>query len=60
MAVAYGETSTNLLQPFFLLTILPSMGAGVKIHARGVMGYPVIPFLAIYAVTAALVTWVPL
>ena len=34
MAVAYGETSTNALQPFFLLVILPIMGLGVKIQAR--------------------------
>ena len=54
MAVAYGETSTNLLQPFFLLVVLPIMGAGVVISARDVMGYLVIPFVVIYAATAAL------
>ena len=48
MAVAYGETSTNLLQPFFLLIILPVMGAGVRIHARDVMGYLVIPFVFVF------------
>jgi short-chain fatty acids transporter len=57
MAVAYGETSTNLLQPFFLLVVLPVMGAGVVISARDVMGYLVIPFVAIYAVTAALLAF---
>ena len=59
MAVAYGETSTNLLQPFFLLAVLPVMGAGVLVHARDVMGYLFIPFLVVYALTAALVVWVP-
>ncbi|MEX2499732.1 MAG: TIGR00366 family protein [Wenzhouxiangellaceae bacterium] len=59
MAVAYGETSTNLLQPFFLLAVLPIMGAGVVIHARDVMGYLVIPFIAVYALTALLVALVP-
>ncbi len=54
MAVAYGETSTNLLQPFFLLIVLPVMGAGVLIQARDVMGYLVIPFVATYALTALL------
>jgi short-chain fatty acids transporter len=54
MAVAYGETSTNLLQPFFLLVVLPVMGAGVVISARDVMGYLVIPFMVVYAATAAL------
>ncbi|MEQ8660089.1 MAG: TIGR00366 family protein [Gammaproteobacteria bacterium] len=60
MAVAYGETSSNLLQPFFLLAILPVMGVGVRIQARDVMGYLVIPFLWVTAYTGVIVTWVPL
>ncbi|MGK7295020.1 MAG: short-chain fatty acid transporter [Candidatus Wenzhouxiangella sp. M2_3B_020] len=56
MAVAYGETSTNCLQPFFLLVVLPIMGAGVVISARDVMGYLVIPFVVVYATTAVLLT----
>ena len=60
MAVAYGETSTNLLQPFFLLIILPVMGAGVRIQARDVMGYLVIPFVVWYLITMAILTWVPM
>lgn len=60
MSVAYGETSTNLLQPFFLLVILPIMGAGVRIQARDVMGYLVIPFIYVTIMTALLVTFVPL
>ena len=59
MSVAYGETSTNLLQPFFLLTVLPVMGAGVRIQARDVMGFLVIPFIYIAIVTALLVTFAP-
>jgi len=59
MAVAYGETSTNLLQPFFLLAVLPVMGAGVLVHARDVMGYLVIPFVLIYTLTALLLSLVP-
>ena len=39
MAVAYGESLTNLLQPFFLLTVLPVMGAGIRIQARDLVGY---------------------
>jgi short-chain fatty acids transporter len=60
MAVAYGETSTNLLQPFFLLIILPVMGAGVRIQARDVMGYLVIPFVVWYSITMAILSWVPM
>lgn len=58
MAVAYGETSTNLLQPFFLLVVLPVMGAGMRLRARDVMGYLVLPFVLIFALTAVIVTWV--
>lgn len=60
MATAYGETSSNLLQPFFLLIILPIMGAGVRIHARDVMGFLVLPFFYIFVMSSLLVTFVPL
>jgi short-chain fatty acids transporter len=60
MAVAYGETSTNLLQPFFLLTVLPVMGAGVMVQARDVMGHLLLPFALVYASTALLLAIVPL
>lgn len=60
MAVAYGETQANLLQPFFLLIVLPVMGAGVRVQARDVMGYLFLPFLISFAVGAALLTWMPL
>ena len=58
MAVAYGETSTNLLQPFFLLVVLPVMGAGVVLQARDVMGYLIIPFVMVYVLTALLLVLV--
>ncbi|MEN1727803.1 MAG: TIGR00366 family protein [Pseudomonadota bacterium] len=59
LAVAYGETSTNLLQPFFLLTVLPVMGAGVMVQARDVMGYLLLPFVMIYLTTALLIAALP-
>ncbi len=60
LAVAYGESLTNLLQPFFLLLVFPIMGAGIKIQARDVMGYLVIPFLIFFIIQSILVTWIPL
>ena len=60
MAVAYGETSSNLLQPFFLLAILPVMGVGVRIQARDVMGYLVIPFLWVTCYTGLIVSFAPI
>ncbi len=60
LAAAYGETSTNLIQPFFFLVILPIMGAGVRIQARDVIGHLVLPFAAIFVLTSIIVTWVPM
>ena len=60
MAVAYGESLTNLLQPFFLLTVLPVMGAGVRIQARDVVGYFFVPFLLLFTIIGLLVAFFPL
>ncbi len=60
MSVAYGESLTNLMQPFFLLVIIPILGAGIKIQARDVMGFLVIPFFLYLAVQLLLVTYWPL
>jgi len=60
MAVAYGESLTNLLQPFFLLTVLPVMGAGVRVQARDIVGYFFVPFLMLFAVIGLLVTFFPI
>jgi short-chain fatty acids transporter len=59
MSVAYGETLTNLLQPFFLLIVLPVMGAGVRIQARDLMGYFFLPFVVLFTVIGLLVWFVP-
>ena len=60
LSVAYGESLTNLLQPFFLLLVFPVMGAGIKIQARDIMGYLVIPFLVFFIIQSVLVIWMPL
>ncbi len=59
MAVAYGESLSNLLQPFFLLIVFPVMGKGIKIQARDVVGYLFIPFMVLFVIQALLVTYVP-
>jgi short-chain fatty acids transporter len=59
LSVAYGESLTNLLQPFFLLIVLPIMGKGIKVQARDVMGYLIIPFVVIFAILSLLVTYIP-
>jgi short-chain fatty acids transporter len=60
LSIAYGETLTNMLQPFYLLIILPVMGIGIKIQARDVMGYLVIPFIVFFIAWGLLVTFMPL
>ena len=60
MSVAYGESLSNLLQPFFLLIVFPVMGKGIKIQARDVVGYLFIPFIILFIIQALMVTYIPL
>jgi len=60
LSVAYGESLTNLLQPFYLLLIIPIMGVGTKIQARDVMGFLVIPFIIFFIIQSVLVTYMPI
>ncbi|MEH6536594.1 MAG: TIGR00366 family protein [Psychroserpens sp.] len=60
LSVAYGESLSNLLQPFFLLLVMPVMTAGVKLQARDVMGYLVLPFVAFFIIQVLMVLYVPL
>ena len=60
MSVAYGESLSNLLQPFFLLIVFPVMGKDIKIQARDVFGYLFIPFVVLFAIQALMVTYIPL
>lgn len=60
LSIAYGESLTNLLQPFYLLLILPIMGSSIKIQARDVMGYLVIPFILYFIIQSIMVIYIPL
>lgn len=60
LSVAYGESLSNMLQPFFILLVLPVMGAGVKLQARDVMGYLVLPFLCFFVLQILMVLFIPL
>lgn len=60
LSIAYGESLSNLMQPFFLLLVMPIMSAGIKLQARDVMGYLIIPFIFFFIVQALMVLWVPL
>ncbi len=60
LSIAYGESLSNLLQPFYLLLVFPIMGKGIKIQARDVMGYLVIPFIVFFIVQSIMVVWMPI
>jgi short-chain fatty acids transporter len=60
MSIAYGESLSNLMQPFFLLLVFPVMGQGIKIQARDVMGYLVLPFTIMLAIQLLIISVVPL
>lgn len=60
LSVAYGESLTNLLQPFYLLLVIPVMGAGIRIQARDVMGYLLIPFLVYFVIQILFITFLPI
>lgn len=60
LSIAYGESLTNLLQPFFLLIVLPVMGSGTRIEARDVMGYLAIPFLILFILESLLILHMPI
>jgi len=60
LSIAFGETLTNCLQPFYMLIILPIMGMGIKIQARDVMGYLIVPFLVFFVAWSLMVVFVPI
>jgi len=60
LSVAYGESLSNMLHPFYLLIIMPVLGRGVNLQARDVIGFLVIPFVVFFIVQSFLVVWLPL
>lgn len=60
LAVAYGESLSNMLQPFFLLLVMPIMAAGTKLNARDIMGYLVIPVVVFFIIQVLMILYIPL
>lgn len=60
MSIAYGESLSNLMQPFYLLLVMPIMASGIKLQARDVMGYLIIPLVVFFVLQIMMVLWVPL
>lgn len=60
LSAAYGESLSNMLQPFYLLIVMPIMGHGIKLQARDIMGYLVLPFIIFFILQSLLVVYWPL
>jgi short-chain fatty acids transporter len=59
LSLAYGETVTNLVQPFFFLIVAPVMCVGVKLQVRDIMGYIFIPFSIYVLIQLLMITFIP-
>ncbi len=60
LSVSYGESLSNMLQPFYLLILMPILGTGTRLQARDIMGYLVIPFLVFFMLQSIMVVWFPI
>ena len=60
MAVGYGDSWTNMIQPFWTLTFLPIIGAGSRLQARDIMGYTFVALLWSFVIFGLGVTFLPM
>ncbi|MBT8279368.1 MAG: TIGR00366 family protein, partial [Bacteroidia bacterium] len=60
MSIAYGESLSNMLQPFYLLLVMPVMASGIKLQARDVMGYLFIPLIIFFILQVIMVLYIPI
>lgn len=60
MSVAYGESLSNMIQPFYLLLVLPIMGAGLNLQARDVMGYLMLPLIIFFVLQVGIISFLPI
>lgn len=59
MAVGYGDSWTNMIQPFWTLTFLPIVGAGSRLQARDLMGYTFVAMIWSFVIFGLGVTFLP-
>ena len=60
MAVAYGDSWTNMIQPFWTLAIFPVLAAGTKMQARDIMGYAFVALIVSFFIFSIGVIWLPM
>jgi short-chain fatty acids transporter len=59
MSVGYGDSWTNMIQPFWTLTFLPIVAAGSRLQARDIMGYTFVAMLWSFVIFALGVSFLP-
>jgi short-chain fatty acids transporter len=59
LSIAYGESMSNMLQPFYLLLVMPIMSIGTKLQARDVVGYLFIPVILFLVVQTLMILFIP-
>ena len=59
MAVGYGDSWTNMIQPFWTLTFFPVVAAGCTLQARDIMGYTFVAMLWSFVIFGLGVTFLP-
>jgi short-chain fatty acids transporter len=60
MSVGYGDSWTNMIQPFWTLTFLPIVAAGSRLQARDIMGYTFVAMLWSFVIFALGVSFLPM
>ena len=60
MAVGYGDSWTNMIQPFWTLTFLPVVAAGSRLQARDIMGYTFVAMIWSFVIFTLGVTFLPM
>jgi len=60
MAVGYGDSWTNMIQPFWTLTFFPVVAAGCTLQARDIMGYTFVAMLWSFVIFGLGVTFLPM
>jgi short-chain fatty acids transporter len=60
MSVGYGDSWTNMIQPFWTLAFFPVVAAGSKLQARDIMGYTFVAMLWSFIIFGLGVTFLPM
>lgn len=60
MAVGYGDSWTNMIQPFWTLAFFPVVAAGSSLQARDIMGYTFVALLWSFVIFSLGIAFIPM